>query len=96
MHPKGIGFDIELPFTHVLSDAKWFAFMIRQLLTNAVKYSTESDIQINSEQINGKTKLTIQDSGRGSIPGTCRGFLTKASLRQSIIMIMPPPEWGCT
>ncbi|BCB06051.1 sensor histidine kinase [Bacillus sp. KH172YL63] len=62
---KGIGFDIELPFTHVLSDAKWLAFMIRQLLTNAVKYSTESDIQINSEQINGKTKLTIQDSGRG-------------------------------
>ncbi len=31
---KGIGFDIQLDVTEVLSDAKWLAFIMRQLLTN--------------------------------------------------------------
>ena len=38
MH-KGIGFDLQLEVAEVLSDAKWLSFIIRQLLTNAVKYS---------------------------------------------------------
>ncbi|PFA68072.1 histidine kinase [Bacillus sp. AFS015802] len=62
---KGIGFDLQLDVTNVLSDAKWLAFMIRQLLTNAVKYSTSSDIVISSVLRDGKVTLTIQDSGRG-------------------------------
>jgi two-component system, OmpR family, bacitracin resistance sensor histidine kinase BceS len=65
---KGIGFDIQLNVTEVLSDAKWLAFMIRQLLTNAVKYSTTSDIIINSEHHDEKVALTIQDFGRGIDP----------------------------
>ncbi|RBP04929.1 sensor histidine kinase [Rossellomorea aquimaris] len=65
---KGIGFDIQLDVTEVLSDAKWLAFMIRQLLTNAVKYSTSSDIMIKSEEHGGKAVLTIQDFGRGIDP----------------------------
>ncbi|MBW3110438.1 sensor histidine kinase [Bacillus sp. MCCB 382] len=65
---KGIGFDLQLGVTNVLSDAKWLAFMIRQLLTNAVKYSTASDIVIASELRDGKVTLTIQDSGRGIDP----------------------------
>ena len=62
---KGIGFDIQLEVTNVLSDAKWLAFMIRQLLTNAVKYSSLTDIAILSEKRNGKVTLIIQDFGRG-------------------------------
>lgn len=65
---KGIGFDIQLDVTEVLSDAKWLAFMIRQLLTNAVKYSTTSDISIKSEHQDDKVTLTIQDFGRGIDP----------------------------
>lgn len=65
---KGIGFDIQLDITEVLSDAKWLAFMIRQLLTNAVKYSTTSDIIIKSVHQNDKVTLTIQDFGRGIDP----------------------------
>lgn len=65
---KGIGFDIQLDVTEVLSDAKWLAFMIRQLLTNAVKYSTSSDIMIKSEDHGGKAVVTIQDFGRGIDP----------------------------
>ncbi|WRP06558.1 sensor histidine kinase [Rossellomorea aquimaris] len=65
---KGIGFDIQLDITEVLSDAKWLAFMIRQLLTNAVKYSTTSDIIIKSYHQDDKVTLTIQDFGRGIDP----------------------------
>lgn len=65
---KGIGFDIQLNITTVLSDVKWLAFMIRQLLTNAVKYSSTSDIVIASELRDGKVTLTIQDFGRGIDP----------------------------
>lgn len=65
---KGVGFDLQLNVTTVLSDAKWLAFMIRQILTNAVKYSKESDIVIGSELRDGKVTLSIQDFGRGIDP----------------------------
>ncbi|WP_299745414.1 sensor histidine kinase [Rossellomorea sp. y25] len=65
---KGIGFDIRLETKEVLSDAKWLAFMIRQLLTNAVKYSTSEDIIIKSGQQDDNTTLTFQDFGRGIDP----------------------------
>ncbi|MHC0036628.1 sensor histidine kinase [Pseudoneobacillus sp. C159] len=62
---KGIGFEVELAVPRVLSDAKWLAFIIRQLLTNAVKYSEASDIIIKSYQEDEQTKLMVQDFGRG-------------------------------
>ena len=62
---KGIGFDIDLQKTEVLSDTKWLAFIVRQLLTNAVKYSDHSDIYIKSYQQGKHTYLQIQDFGRG-------------------------------
>lgn len=62
---KGIGFDVSLRETEVLSDTKWLGFIIRQLLTNAVKYSEASDIMIKSYLEDGQTKLAIQDVGRG-------------------------------
>ncbi|MGG4342425.1 sensor histidine kinase [Paenibacillus lautus] len=65
---KGIGFDVSLEVTEVLSDAKWLGFIIRQLLTNAVKYSSASDIIIESNLIDDHVRLTIQDSGRGIDP----------------------------
>lgn len=65
---KGIGFDVSLEVTEVLTDAKWLGFMIRQLLTNAVKYSEASDIIIESVPVDGHAQLTIQDFGRGIDP----------------------------
>lgn len=65
---KGIGFDVSLEVTEVLSDAKWLGFIIRQLLTNAVKYSSASDIIIESNLTDDHVRLTIQDSGRGIDP----------------------------
>ncbi|WP_339268854.1 sensor histidine kinase [Paenibacillus sp. FSL K6-1330] len=65
---KGIGFDVSLEVTEVLSDAKWLGFIIRQLLTNAVKYSSASDIIVESELTDDHVRLTIRDSGRGIDP----------------------------
>ncbi|RLL43665.1 sensor histidine kinase [Oceanobacillus piezotolerans] len=62
---KGIGFDITLEANVVLSDAKWLGFILRQIITNAVKYSEGSDIIIHSSKQHGTVKLTIQDFGRG-------------------------------
>lgn len=63
---KGIGLDVDLQEKEVLSDGKWLAFIIRQLLTNAVKYSPpSSDIIVRSFLHETKVKLTIQDFGRG-------------------------------
>lgn len=65
---KGIGFEIFLESTEVMTDAKWLAFIVRQLLTNAVKYSEAADILIRSCQRNGQTILEITDKGRGIDP----------------------------
>ncbi len=65
---KGIGFELTLEERTVLSDIKWLSFMIRQVLTNAVKYSHSSDIVIESKQINDQVMLTITDQGRGIDP----------------------------
>ncbi|WP_337035353.1 sensor histidine kinase [Paenibacillus illinoisensis] len=62
---KGIGFDVSLGVTRVLTDSKWLSFMIRQLLSNAVKYSESSDIIIESWEQEGHHVLSIQDHGRG-------------------------------
>ncbi|MFS0878771.1 sensor histidine kinase [Metabacillus niabensis] len=62
---KGIGFDIKLEIKEVLSDGKWLAFIVRQLLTNAIKYSDSSDILIRSYSKNDRTILEIVDYGRG-------------------------------
>ncbi|MBA9026061.1 sensor histidine kinase [Peribacillus huizhouensis] len=78
---KGIGFAIQLEITEVLSDAKWLAFIIRQLLTNAVKYSTAADIMITSYEQAEQTILEVKNFGRGIDPRDIprifdRGFTT--------------------
>ena len=62
---KNIGFDIDLREEVVLTDTKWLSFIVRQLLSNAVKYSEKSDIYIQSEQQNGQVILSIRDEGQG-------------------------------
>jgi two-component system, OmpR family, bacitracin resistance sensor histidine kinase BceS len=65
---KGIGFDIDLQVTEVLSDGKWLAFILRQVITNAVKYCEASDINITSYQDDERTILKMEDFGRGIDP----------------------------
>lgn len=65
---KGVGFEVDLEIADVLSDAKWLAFILRQILTNAVKYSEASDIMIRSFQVDDQTIMQIEDAGRGIDP----------------------------
>lgn len=62
---KGIGFDISLHAEEVLSDETWVRFIIRQILTNAVKYSEQADILIESYLVEEQVHLKIQDFGKG-------------------------------
>lgn len=62
---KGIGFEMDLQATTVLTDEKWLAFIIRQLLTNGIKYSAEADILVKSFKANEQVVLEIKDFGRG-------------------------------
>lgn len=65
---KGIGFDLRCEETNVITDAKWLAFIIRQLLTNAVKYSHDSDIIVSTYSNDGRFVIQIQDFGCGIAP----------------------------
>lgn len=64
---KKLGFDLQLEVKEALSDGKWLAFILRQLLTNAVKYSEPGapDIVIRCRIQEGRTLVEIEDSGRG-------------------------------
>lgn len=83
---KGVGFDIQLESPEVLSDRKWLAFIMRQVLTNAVKYSESSDIIINSYPHADQVILEVKDHGRGIDPKDIsrifdKGF-TSTTMRQ--------------
>ncbi|MFE3576640.1 sensor histidine kinase [Lysinibacillus sp. NPDC059133] len=64
---KGIGFDVEELTDTVTTDGKWLAFIIRQILSNAIKYSpANSEVLIFTEvETNGATLLHIKDAGMG-------------------------------
>ncbi|WP_313237551.1 sensor histidine kinase [Sporosarcina ureae] len=65
---KRIGFNVSLEAEKVLTDAKWLGFILRQLLSNAVKYSEDSDIRIRCTSKGGITTLSIEDFGQGIAP----------------------------
>lgn len=64
---KGVGFDIAELEAVVVTDRKWLAFIVRQYLSNAVKYSpNDSEIVVSlgkTEQ--GHILLKIYDEGPG-------------------------------
>ena len=64
---KNIGFDIADLQESVMTDGKWLAFIIRQILSNAIKYSPmSSEIKISTEiDGTGATLLLIKDEGMG-------------------------------
>ncbi|MGG1514448.1 sensor histidine kinase [Paenibacillus oryzisoli] len=67
---KGIGFDVQLDAAEALSDAKWLAFIVRQILTNAVKYSDKEapDIIVRSFSQDERVVFEVADFGRGIDP----------------------------
>lgn len=63
---KKIAIDLTDVERTIISDRKWLAFIIRQILSNAVKYShVGGEIKIYSTIQNGQVELMIQDQGIG-------------------------------
>ena len=67
---KGIGFLIDNIEAVVVTDAKWLSFIVRQYLSNAVKYSPEqSEIEVSIGQTEqGHILLKVRDQGPGIAP----------------------------
>ncbi len=63
---KGIDFELNFETSYkVYTDTKWCRMMIRQIISNAVKYSEHSTIHINGTLIKNHVTLNIKDEGRG-------------------------------
>ena len=64
---KGIGFQTDDLDQEVISDKKWLSFIVRQILSNAIKYSHEnSEINIHTNfDEDGHLLLHFEDSGVG-------------------------------
>lgn len=63
---KKIAIDLTDVDKIIISDRKWLAFIIRQILSNAVKYShVGGEIKIYTTSQNEQVKLMIQDQGIG-------------------------------
>lgn len=64
---KGIGFEVEELKHTVKTDAKWLGFIVRQVLSNAIKYSPMNEmihIALHEDQA-GHLVLQIHDAGPG-------------------------------
>lgn len=64
---KNIALELEGDSKEVVTDVKWCRFIIRQLITNAVKYSPPGGTIIIQVNVNptGNTVLSIRDNGPG-------------------------------
>lgn len=61
---KNIPLTLEVADTVLVTDEKWFVFVLEQLLTNAVKYTAKGNITVTSTA----HTLTVQDTGVGILP----------------------------
>lgn len=63
---KNLHLDIVGEECHVLTDVKWVNFIVRQILSNAIKYTpNDGSIQIAMQQMEDGIALRIKDSGIG-------------------------------
>jgi signal transduction histidine kinase len=62
---KGLGVNIEGCEQTIITDSKWFCFILEQLFSNAVKYTNDGMIKVYTREVEGGVWLTIEDSGIG-------------------------------
>jgi len=49
----------------VLTDEKWFCFMLEQILSNALKYTKQGSVKISAEESANGLKVSVKDTGIG-------------------------------
>ena len=54
----------QLDYT-VLTDEKWFCFVLEQVLSNALKYTKQGSVKISAEETKNGLKVFVQDTGIG-------------------------------
>lgn len=65
MH-KGMGFNVDIPkTTMVYTDKRWMRMVIRQIISNAMKYSEQADIDVFQTFEDNHVSLHIRDYGVG-------------------------------
>lgn len=65
MH-KGVGFNVDIPeTTMVYTDKRWMRMVIRQIISNAIKYSEQADIDVFQTFEDNHVSLHIRDYGIG-------------------------------
>ena len=74
----------------VLTDDKWLAFMIEQLLSNSLKYTSQGEIRIYAD---GKA-LVVEDTGIA--PRICRAWASAALPATTAARTRSPPASACT
>lgn len=63
---KGISVNIDIPDNaRVITDEKWFVFVLKQLISNALKYTKQGSVSIKFGDDN---VLIIEDTGIGIVP----------------------------
>ncbi len=80
---KGLSLDAEDIHGSIITDGKWFCFVLEQLLTNAVKYTANGTVRVYSRDADGGSILIIEDNGVGIPSGDLprvfeRGFTGEA------------------
>ena len=49
----------------VLTDEKWFCFVLEQILSNALKYTKQGSVKISAEESENGLKVSVKDTGIG-------------------------------
>ena len=49
----------------VLTDEKWFCFVLEQILSNALKYTKQGSVKISAEESANGLKVSVKDTGIG-------------------------------
>lgn len=86
---KGVGFDLENLEKTVVSDQKWLGYILRQLISNAIKYShPQSEISIYAKyDAEEHLVVYVRDAGKGiasqDLPRVFQKSYTGATGRES-------------
>lgn len=65
---KRLRVEIEATDFAVVTDSKWLAFIVEQLLSNAIKYTDKGHVRISGGGTEAARTLTIEDTGSGIRP----------------------------
>lgn len=66
---KGLAVEIDISNDfEMITDEKWFVFVLKQLISNALKYTDKGRIRIISKKAEDYIILSIQDTGVGIAP----------------------------